>query len=72
MDLMTETTLSLGAQRGLASRLRLWLTARRRRRTSSAQLGALSDRMLSDIGVQRDQTSGGAIRSQYDAMRYSG
>jgi uncharacterized protein YjiS (DUF1127 family) len=72
MDLMTETTLSLGAQRGLASRLRLWLTARRRRRTSSAQLGALSDRMLSDIGVQRDQTSGDAIRSQYDAMRYSG
>jgi uncharacterized protein YjiS (DUF1127 family) len=72
MDRMTDTTLTFGPQRGFARRLRLWLAFRRRRRTTAVQLDELSDRMLRDIGVRRDEIGGLATRTQHDAMRYSG
>lgn len=69
---MTDTTLTFGTRRGLGRRLQLWLTSWQRRRTTAVQLDVLSDRMLRDIGVARDEIGGLATRTLHDAMRYSG
>lgn len=53
-------------------RLWLWLTALGNRRPPAAQLETLSDQMLRDIGVPRLESGRTTIRTQFEAMRYSG
>lgn len=66
---MTDTTLTLGPQRGLARRLQLWLASRRR--SHVLDLGTLSDHMRRDIGVPRGEI-GQMFRPLPDAMRHAG
>lgn len=53
-----------------AQRLTRWLGTLRRE--PSVDLHALSDRMLKDAGLDRGPLDQRTIRSQHDAMRYSG
>lgn len=68
---MTNTTMTLPPQH-LARRLWHRLTANGRRRTTAARLEGFSDRQLRDIGIARNQIEYFSIRTEHDAMRYSG
>jgi uncharacterized protein YjiS (DUF1127 family) len=71
METMTYTTTTLRPQR-FARRIWHWLKTYSRARTSAARLCALSDHMLRDVGIDRDRIDQTSIRTQHDAMRYSG
>ena len=68
---MTDTTMTLRPERRLMQRLWLWLAAIGRR-PPAAHLDTLSDHMLRDIGVERDEIDRMATRTLHEAMRYSG
>jgi uncharacterized protein YjiS (DUF1127 family) len=67
---MTDTTMTLARQRGLARRLQLWLASRRR--TPVLDLGTLSDHMRRDIGVPRGAIGQMWFRTRHDAIRHTG
>ncbi len=62
---MTDITLTLRAERKFSHRLRLWLSSLPHHRTAASNLDTLSDHMLRDIGVQRDEID----RMQRNALR---
>lgn len=69
-DIMTTTIFRQG--HGHFGRLWLWLASRRRRRAIAAHLDTLSDHILRDIGIERTEIDGMAMRTLHQAMRSSG
>jgi uncharacterized protein YjiS (DUF1127 family) len=67
---MTDTTMTLAPQRGLARRLQLRLASWRH--APVLDLKTLSDHMLRDIGVPRDAIGQMDFRTLHDTMRHSG
>ncbi|MGL4237654.1 DUF1127 domain-containing protein [Tabrizicola sp.] len=69
---MTTTTNTRYRKPGLFGAIWNWLQRLKRGAKSAPELTTLSDRTLRDIGIERDELRRLGIRTEHDAMRYSG
>lgn len=67
---MTDTTMTLAPQRGLARHLLLWLASWQH--PTVLDLSTLSDHMRRDIGVSRGAIGQMGFRTRDDAKRHAG